>query len=333
MRRHLSAVLLSVLPALSGAALAQDDVLTAAGSGSERRLEAGLVAPAAVCWYNGDIDYRNGFTSERNTMVHESWTYDDVVWDGGVVTGARAHFVINPGTVIVGGDLIIYQGMSEGNFGRLIREVSDITDFKFTRTGIRAFNRDEYRLELTLGHSAFRLDPGEYHVGIRCIGSGQGQAFVVVTSGENAIGTPPGNNGRTFLCSSFQRPCFPTDWRNLVGPGTWDVSYGLDCRPSAYTLSLSGQCPGLVRVEWSGAEPDRRQGILFAFDVGNYTLPTGPCEGTELGLGASGLRLMAVISTGAGSGAVSGATGSQCQGYAQLITISSCATSNVARVP
>lgn len=333
MRRDLSAVLLSVLPALSGAALAQEAVLTAAGSGDERRLEAGLVAPASVCWYNGDIDYRNGFTSERNTSWHESWTFDDVVWEGGVVTGARGHFIINPGTVVVGGDIIVYRGMSEGQFGQLIREVSDITNFKFTRTGNRAFNRDEYRLELTLGQSAFWLDPGEYHVGIRCIGSGQGQAFVVVTSGENAIGTPPGNNGRTFLCSSFQGPCFPTDWQNLVGPGTWDVSYGLECRPSAYTVALSGTCPGRVRLEWSGAEPDRRQGILFAFETGNYTIPTGLCHGTELGLGTNNLRLYHVLGTGSGSGAINGNTGYQCGGYVQLITVPSCATSNVAQVP
>ena len=332
MIRTLMKATASALTCLAGTALAQHPTPTAAQTGGEHKSVGQLQSPASVCWYNGDIDYRNGFTSERNTAVTATWTYDDVVWEGGMVTGARGHFIINPGTLIVGGDLIIYQGMREGSFGRWIREISDITNFKFTPTGNRAFNRDEYRLELTLGASAFYLDPGEYHIGVRCVGSGSGQAFVVLTSGANAVGTPPGNNGRTFLFDVWGSG-FPTDWQNLVGPGTWDVSYGLDCRPSDYTLTLSGECPGLVRVEWSGAEPNRRQGILFAFATGNYTLPTGPCEGTELGLGTSGLRLFAVVSTRDGSGAVSGTTGSQCGGYVQLITIPSCATSNVAQVP
>ena len=323
----------SIVLLLPTTASAQTPTLTAAESGGEHKSVGQLQSPASVCWYNGDIDYRNGFTSERNTLVYESWTYDDVVWEGGLVTGAHGHFIINPGTVIRGGDIIIYQGMSEWRFGRLIREISDITNFKFTPTGNRAFNRDEYRLELTLGASAFYLDPGEYHVGVRCIGSGSGQAFVVVTSGANAVGTPPGNNGRTFLCSSFQGPCFPTDWQNLVGPGTWDVSYGLDCRPGDYSVMVSGACPGTVQLEWSGAEPDRRQGILVALRTGQYTIPSGPCRGTQLNLEPGSVRLHHVISTGSGSGVVSGRTGLHCGAYIQLITVPSCATSNVARTP
>ncbi len=315
----------------AGASHAQEPALTSGSIPVKRTSVGALQMPASACWYNGDLDFRNAFTSERNTAVTASWTFDDVAWPGGMVTGFRAHFLINPGTSVVAADLIIYQGMEEGVFGALVAERADVN--KFTFEPINNWFEPPYLLVAELGGSAFNLPPGDYHVGIRCVGRGSGQAFACVTSGRNAVGSPPGNNGRSFLQSDYFGYPLPTDWRNLVGPGTWDVSYGLDCRPSDYTLALSGQCPGLVRVEWSGAEPDRRQGILFAFDVGNYTLPTGPCQGTELGLGTRGLMLIAVISTGAGSGAVSGATGSQCQHYAQLITISSCATSNVARVP
>lgn len=334
MRRHLSAVLLSVLPALSGAALAQDDVLTAAGSGGERRLEAGLVAPAAVCWYNGDIDYRNGFTSERNTMVHESWTYDDVKWNGAKVTGAFGHFLVNPGTPIVGGDVIVYRGMREGVFGQLVREIHDIRDFRLIPTGNRAFGRDEFRFELTLGESSFNLAPGDYHVGVRCVGAGTGQAFVAVTSGKSAQGLPPGNNGRTFLLSYYFGYPSPTDWQNLVGPGTWDVSFGLECGPTGYTVAVSGACPGIVRLEWTAAEPGRRQAIVVAPTRGSHTIPSGPCLGTQLDLYPFNVRVYDIIGTGIGSGAVSALTSAGvCRHHVQLITFPSCATSDVAQVP
>lgn len=330
-RFHLTALFAAAVAA--GASHAQEPALTSGSIPGARTSVGALQRPASVCWYNGDLDFRAAFTSERNTVVSDSWTFDDVNWEGGTVTGFRANFIINPGMVITAADLIVFRGLGEGTFGTLIADRPHITDYTLTPTGNHIFGRDEYLLVADLDASAFHLDPGEYHVGIRCVGAGSGQTFVVVTSGANAVGSPPGNNGRTYFQSNYFGYPLPTNWQNLVGPGTWDVSYGLECRPSAYTLSLSGQCPGLVRVEWSGAEPDRRQAILFALRTGNYTLPTGPCEGTELGLGTSGLRLIAVVSTGSGSGAVSGTTGSQCQHYAQLITISSCATSNVAQVP
>lgn len=318
---------------LTGAANGSQPALTAGSPPEGRRTAGAPESPASVCWYNGDLDYRGGLTSDRNTAVVESWTFDDVNWEGGTVTGFRAHFIIDSGTVITAADLIIYQGLGEGTFGTLIADRPDITDYTFTRTGNNAFGRDEYLLVANLGADAFHLAPGDYHVGIRFVGNGSGQTFVLVTSGANAVGSPPGNNGRSYLQSNFFGYPLPTDWQNLKGPGRWDVSYGLECRPSAYTVSLSGQCPGRVRLEWSGAEPDRRQGILFAFETGNYTIPTGLCNGTELGLGTNNLRLYHVLGTGNGSGAINGNTGYQCRGYVQLITVPSCATSNVAQVP
>jgi len=326
------AMISTVLLALcNGAALAQTPTLASSETVTSLASGSGNARPQGVCWYNGDLDYRSGFPSERNTSVAEAWTFDDVDWPGGALTGFLANFIPNPGTQFVACDIVVYSGLGEGTFGTLMGGVDDVTDYTLTPTGNNAFGRDEFLLEANLGGSAFNLAPGNYHVGIRLVGVGSGQAFVVVTSGANAVGTPPGNNGRTFFQSNFFGYPLPTDWQNLVGAGTWDVSYGLVCG-GGYVLSLTGECPGTVRLEWSGADPDRQQGILIARNTGNVVVPNGPCQGTQLGLGAKRLRLHRIISTGEGVGAVSAET-QACGWYVQLIQTHSCATSNVAQVP
>lgn len=322
----------SALALMAGTAFAQSPTVTIAETGGTHRVGNGSELPQGDCWFNGTTDFRAGFTSERNTAVAESWTFDDVQWTGGQVTGFRANFITNLGTQHFSAvDLIIYQGLGEGAFGTLIADRPDITNYTLTPTG----NKNELLMVAYLGGQAFSLESGNYHVGIRMVGVGSGQAFVVTTSGTDALGTPPGNNGQTFLQSNVFGYPLPTDWQNLVGSGTWDVSYGLDCgQGGGYTLALSGDCPGTVRLEWSGADANRQQGIVFARNTGNFVIPTGPCEGTQLGLGTNQLQLFNIISTGSGSGSVNAqANQGACRGFVQLIQTHSCVTSNVAQVP
>ncbi len=325
----------SALALMAGTAFAQNPTLTAGETGGMIKIGNNGEVPQAVCWFNGTADGRNGFTSERGTAVSDSWTFDDVQWGGGTVEGFRANFIPNPGTVFSACDLIVYQGLGEGTFGTLIADKPNITSYTLTLTGGFYFGRDEYLLVATLGGGSFNLGSGNYHVGIRLVGTGSGQAFVVTTSGAGAVGNPPGNNGRTFLQSNYFGYPNPTDWQNLVGAGTWDVSYGLDCsQGGGYTVAITGTCPGTVRLAWSGARPNIQQGILFARNTGNYTIPSGPCQGTQLGLGTNQLQLYNTIGTGNGSGSVNAQAGpGACRGYVQLIQVPGCQTSNVAQVP
>lgn len=113
---------------------------------------------------------------------------------------------------------------------------------------------------------------------------------------------------------------------NLTGAGFGNAG--------GYFLSIAGQCPGTLTVSWSGATPSVTQGIVFALNTGAFVIPTGPCQGTALGLGTQGLRLVNTISTGSGSGSVNGAAGTgACGGYLQLVEVPSCDTSNVAQIP
>lgn len=103
-----------------------------------------------------------------------------------------------------------------------------------------------------------------------------------------------------------------------------------------YSCSLSGSCPGTIQVSWSGAPANTQQGILFAGNTGHVTIPSGPCQGTQLGLGNNQLRLVNTVGTGAsGTGMVNGqASNAACGGYIQLVAVGNpCKTSNVAELP
>ncbi len=101
-------------------------------------------------------------------------------------------------------------------------------------------------------------------------------------------------------------------------------------------LIINGECPGNIFVSWSGAAPNTDMGVLFAYNEGSYTIPGGPCSGTELGLGRGGLRLVTVLDSGNGSGRAEGrVVACACGGFLQLIVVDGnpCSTSNVAQVP
>ncbi len=103
---------------------------------------------------------------------------------------------------------------------------------------------------------------------------------------------------------------------------------------SRYTCATSGPCPGTKTIAWTGAEPNRQQGIVFASSQGNFIIPGGVCQGTQLGLSSQNIQLVNTIPTGPnGTGQVNGQAGpGACGGFIQLITVPSCATSNVAPI-
>ncbi len=102
-----------------------------------------------------------------------------------------------------------------------------------------------------------------------------------------------------------------------------------------YSLTVGGNCPGTVNVRWAGAQPNKQQAIVFAANTGSYVVPSGPCQGTQLGLGTRNLRVVNTVGTGNGAGQVNGnASSGACGGYLQLVTIASpCETSNVDQLP
>lgn len=110
--------------------------------------------------------------------------------------------------------------------------------------------------------------------------------------------------------------------------------FDLGCGPQ---LSVAATCPsgGPIEISWSGARPNGQIALIFAANTGSFRVPNGnPCAGTPLGLGTTQIQLAFQGGAGAnGSRTLNSSAGpNACGGYLQLLDISSCGTSNVARI-
>ncbi len=110
---------------------------------------------------------------------------------------------------------------------------------------------------------------------------------------------------------------------------------GLGSGGGGYTCTITGTCPGNINVVWDGAQPNKTQGIVFASNTGSFTVNSGACAGTQLGLGTRNLQLVRTLGTGSGSGSVGRAVGAgACGGFVQLVTVANpCETSSVGQIP
>lgn len=103
-------------------------------------------------------------------------------------------------------------------------------------------------------------------------------------------------------------------------------------------ISIEGDCPGRVTFRWEGAAPNQTAALAYSHATGNFVLPGPPCDGTRLGLGSSGIRLVRTFRTGPeGRGQIVGrAAAFACGGYVQIIVLEGnrpCPISNVVQVP
>jgi len=103
-------------------------------------------------------------------------------------------------------------------------------------------------------------------------------------------------------------------------------------------ISIEGSCPTRLTFRWEEALPDHTGALIYSHATGNFLLPGPPCDGTRLGLGSSGIRLVRTFRTGPeGSGQMVGrAAAFACGGYLQVIIVEGnrpCTTSNVVQIP
>ncbi len=102
-------------------------------------------------------------------------------------------------------------------------------------------------------------------------------------------------------------------------------------------LSVGGTCPsgGPIQIEWSDATPEGQVALIFARNTGSFTIPNNrPCPGTQLGLGSNQIQLAWQGGAGQnGSRTLNASAGpAACGGYLQLLDLTTCGTSNVARI-
>ncbi|GEM_PF-1620316 len=120
----------------------------------------------------------------------------------------------------------------------------------------------------------------------------------------------------------------------IEGNTAWD-NIEVIAGPPSLSLTVTGDCPGRVSVAWANATPNKPMAIVHANNTGSFVVPGGPCAGTQLGLGTSGIQIAYQGGTGSGSGQVGSTIGTNvCGHYLQMVVVGSpCDTSNVEQLP
>ena len=148
---------------------------------------------AGLIWYNGDPDLVNGLANEINSTFSDARIYDDFLISSNTkVTGVFSNNFMSFNATQTLWE--IRSGVSPGNGGTLVAGGTGAATQ--TANGFNAFGLTGYTIDV----SGLNVDllPGTYWLMVAPIGSGSGRSYVQTTSGANAVGAPPGNNGNAF---------------------------------------------------------------------------------------------------------------------------------------
>jgi hypothetical protein len=243
-------------------------VVTAVSYGSPS-----LAAP--ILWYNGEPDYSYSFLISINHNEYYSSSIDLQIYDNFTVPSgqtwtiqelfARHRFMTGVNlTNLTHAEWEIRSGLSSGNPGTLI--ASGITPVTVTHYGtlIPAVYSD-YLLEV--GGLNVVLGSGTYWMSLRPITTNMGgplMSYLARTFGVNAIGSPSGNDGNSFL--SEVPFYYFTPYSEISSVEVWDFSMGIrglqsEATPEPASLAvftlLAVGAYGLRRRQRAGASNTR----------------------------------------------------------------------------
>jgi hypothetical protein len=199
-----------------------------------------------IVWYNGDFDSQNGFPN----AVGGFWPPDALAYDNFILTMPHtidAVFSSNlmNATGVSEAAWEVRSGVSEGDGGTLIASGTSAATQTSLGVSWRIFELYNIRVSGLNVH----LGPGEYWLTVAPVapvGSGRPFfSFAGTTSGLNAMGLPPGNDGRSFLDLPEKGLDFVDYLRN-------DISMGIEGRevpePSTLLLLGGGLLAGFCRL-------------------------------------------------------------------------------------
>lgn len=127
---------------------------------------------------------------------------------------------------------------------------------------------------------------------------------------------------------------FDSGWSKWVTGLNWHMEYQILGDPvSGPVLTATGTCPGSVSIQVIGATPGGQVPFVASPNLGTFTLPGGPCAGTDLGL--ANPRLLGVL-TADGGGNISRTVQvppAACGLYLQALDVATCDPTNVEQLP
>ena len=122
-----------------------------------------------LLWDNGEWDRAKAVSSERNTLVPDSWIVDDFfVADAVAVRDIEWLSVRSAGFDPIGADLLILTSA--------FAPVTEMTDLPYASEFVDMYQGLEVH-RLLLHDLGVHLDPGRYYIGVRSVGNGDFRAF------------------------------------------------------------------------------------------------------------------------------------------------------------
>jgi PEP-CTERM motif len=172
-------------------------------------------------WYNGDYDNRDSLTNESNVpiltgpgptyAIQTSLVYENFIVPVGQTWTITSVFSDNQMAYAAAATTATWQirfGVSAGNGGTLVASGDTAaTQVALTPVGGFYYGDPEYRV--TASVASVVLTAGTYWLAVAPddITNGGGyfgdQSYLETTSGANAIGNPPGNDGNSFITNTF----------------------------------------------------------------------------------------------------------------------------------
>jgi hypothetical protein len=181
-------------------------------------------ASHAQLWYNGDFNGQNGLANEKDAIVNDARVYDDFIIPVGqtwTLTSVFSNDLSQLNTNII--DWEIRSGVSAGNGGTLIASGSGAGTS--TPTGRSGFGLTEIHYQIPVN---VVLGSGMYWLMVRPDAPAQGgRSFVSTTSGANSVGSPAGNDNKSYFTSPFFGANF-TPASGQVGVNVADFSMGVN---------------------------------------------------------------------------------------------------------
>lgn len=158
-------------------------------------------AAATVTWYNGDFNGANGLSNEINTIIPQSFVYDDFIVPSGQTWSVVSAWTNNLMSFFTSSATWeIRKGVSAGNPGVLVATGISVPAVQ-SATGRNGFGFTEYTIAVNVPNIV--LPSGTYWLAVAPIDSGNNRSFISTTSGFNAIGLPAGNDDNSFFTSAF----------------------------------------------------------------------------------------------------------------------------------
>ncbi len=164
----------------------------------------------SILWQNGDWEGSgSNISSERNTVVTESWAIDDAIFDASVaITGYHWYSILVNGLEPVAVDLIVL----DESFEKII----ELRDLPFEREFIRdVAGHPAFRMEIS--DLDVRLPPGRYYIAGRPVGEGEHQATTLLNRTIRGVTA-------TYFRSSFFGYLDWTPIENIFGTA-FDIAF------------------------------------------------------------------------------------------------------------